>query len=217
MPAGFKRKANPPGGLAYLRRVKMKKKMIMAVMAAVFLNVSGAYAETMFSFGGAMFFHGDGGVGWNGFVPQVGYMSVKKKIERKITGWITTPNLQIPRYSVRPIGWDFDGFEYSILFDITFGLGFAPDMLNLSSGLTAEFYFLTLPLIGLGAGIGGGWGLIGFDWLLREEDMQYPYGAPCARVTIPIVVGTFKTGVYFDYYFMDKPYTQFNIVCALTL
>jgi hypothetical protein len=199
----------------------MKKKMIMAAVAAVFLNVSGAYADTVFAFGGAMCFPGDGGVGWNGFVPQVGYMSAEKKVHREIDTWIATPSGRVPAYKVKPLGWKLDGFEYSILFDITFGVAGG---LNVSSGLTAEFYFLSLDVFGTGAGIGGGWGLIGFDRLLRGElfemegeYMPYPYGAPYIRGVIPVLLGTFKTGVYFDYYFMDEPYTQFNIIVALLI
>jgi hypothetical protein len=99
------------------------------------------------------------------------------------------------------------------------GLGISPFTLNVSAGLTAEFYFLPeLWLFKMGAGIGGGWGLIGLDQAFSTEiDRPNPYGAPYIRATIPILLGSIKTGAYFDYYFMDKPYTQFNIVLAWML
>jgi hypothetical protein len=205
--------------LSTIRSRKMTKKMAMAVIAAVFLNVCGAYADRMFALGGTMFFHGNGGIGLNGTLPQVGYISAEKDIdERRVIKWDSVYG-EYPVYYTRPLGWKFNDFDYSILFDLTAGFGFAPDVLNVSAGLTAEFYFLPafLKHWRIGAGIGGGWGLIGWNKLLLEKDTQNPYGAPYARVTIPILLGMFKTGVYFDYYFMDEPYTQFNIVFALML
>jgi hypothetical protein len=197
----------------------MKKKMMMAVVAAVFLNASGAFADTMFSVGGTVFFDGEGALGFNGILPQVGYMSAKRDIRTRIaTEWDEARGVMLKGYPITEFfGWDFNGFGYSILFDLTIGMGLSPLTLNLSSGLTAEFYFLPeLWIFKIGAGIGGGWGFIGWNKALStENDMPNPYGAPYIRATIPVLLGPFKTGVYFDYYFTDEPYTQFNIVFAM--
>jgi hypothetical protein len=197
----------------------MKKKMMMTVVAAVFLNVSGAYAETVWTvLSGAVFSHGDGGVGVNSFLPQVGYMSAEKDSEKRLDHIGHVGGREVPYYVTRPLGWKFNDFDYSILFDLTVGFGFGPDVLTASSGVTAEFYFL--PALGhcrIGAGIGAGWGLIGWNLLLQGEDIQNPYGAPYARITIPVMLGLFKTGVYFDYHFTDEPYTQLNFVYGLML
>jgi hypothetical protein len=193
----------------------MIKKTMTAVIAAVFLNVSGAYAERMSVVGVPLFFSGDGGTGVNFFLPQVGYMSAEKDYVTKVR-----VIMGVLDYYEEFAGWKFNRFDYSVLFDLTLGIAPTDETeLNASAGLTAEFYFL--PAISqhskIGVGVGGGWG---YQMLLSEErkaGWPTPYGAPYARVTIPVLLGVFKTGVYFDYYFMDGPYTQFNIILALMM
>jgi hypothetical protein len=201
----------------------MKKRSVLVVSAmlimAAFLSVSGAYADTMFAAGGTVFFQGSG-AGTNLVLPQVGYMSAKRHTISRIA---TRQDENLygvleGRHFTKYIGWDYDDFDYSILFDLTMGFGIYPDVLNISAGLTVDFYFLPelLWIYKIGAGIGGGWGLIGLNQTLFSTGDDWPkYGAPYIRASIPILLGTFKTGVYYDYYLMDDPYTQFNIVLAL--
>jgi hypothetical protein len=196
----------------------MKNKMIMTVAAAVFLNVSGVYADTMFGLGGTVFFGGDGEFGLNAIMPQVGWTSAKHNVVTRRATAADEVFRGLPRGM--PIeeftGMEFDGFDWSVLFDLTVGFSL-PEEANVSTGLTAEFYFLTGRLGTLGAGLGGGWGFLNFiDALTTTDSRPNPYGAPYVRATVPyIFLGLFKTGAYFDYYLTDDPYTQFNMAFML--
>jgi hypothetical protein len=199
----------------------MKKRSVLVVLAmlimAAFLSVSGAYADTMFGAGATLFWDGDGAFGINAIVPQVGWTSAKRDTVTKIADAFDEAYRGIPRGRTFADfrGMEFDDFDVSVLFDLTIGFGLAPLGLNLTSGLTLEFYFLPLWIGTLGAGLGGGWGFIGEKTFIR--DGRYgeitSFGAPYIRVTVPyILFGLLKTGVYFDYHLADDPYTQFNVV-----
>jgi hypothetical protein len=201
--------------------MKKGRVLLVAGMLAVFLNVSGAYADTMFGLGATLFVDGDGVFGINAIVPQVGWTSAKRKYVTRRATRADDLYQGIPEGTLFKDfqGMEFDHFDVSILFDMTTGFGLYADVLNFSSGLTTEFYFLPLWKGTLGAGIGGGWGFV--NWIeaaVTHKEVPNPYGAPYVRVTVPYVLfGLIKTGVYFDYFFTDDPYTQFNVVALFLL
>jgi hypothetical protein len=197
----------------------MKKQSVLVVlgMMAVFLNVSEAYADKMLGLGAAMFWDGDGGFGFSAIMPQVGWTSAKRETDTRRATAVDESISGIPRGAIIEefTGMIFDGFEFSMLFDLMMGFTLSGKV-NATAGLTAEFSFLPLWLGTLGVGIGGGWGFV--DWIAYKaaEGRSNPYGVPYARVTVPYILGgRFKTGVSFDYFFTDTPYTQFNVVAML--
>jgi hypothetical protein len=181
----------------------MKKHfLLLGMLAAVTVWAS---AEMTVNLGGTVFWDEDG-AGANFILPQVGYMSAEKeyiRADRDIADFRGVP-VGTPVFS----GWKFRSFDYSIFIDLGAGCGFENTKFNFSGGMTAEFYFVPVfSTCRIGAGIGGGWGFID----VLKDNRQNPYGAPYVRATIPFLVSVFKLGVRYDFYFTDKPYTQFNI------
>jgi hypothetical protein len=69
------------------RRVNMRK-MILTVVAVLFLNVYGTYADVMMGIGGTVLFEGDGTLGFSAILPQAGWTSAKRETRRIIsTEW----------------------------------------------------------------------------------------------------------------------------------